>query len=92
MGGAVAAGAAAAVAEAIKASGAIVRVEPGEFMKLLARVGEGLVVHAEGGFLSTKHKYLMGYRGLVFYTQAVERFTLPRGCEVIEAGKIWIPG
>jgi hypothetical protein len=94
MGGAIAgaSGAAAVIAEAIKASGAIVRVEPSEFAKLLDRSGEGLVVHAQGGFLSTRHRYLMGYRGLVFTTSTAERITLPGSCEVIEAGKIWIPG
>lgn len=91
-GAAGAAGAAAVIAEAIKASGAIVRVEPSEFAKLLERNGEALVVHAEGRFLSPRHKYLMGYRGLVFYTATAEPIGLPRGCEVIEAKKVWIPG
>jgi len=84
--------AAAAVAEAIKASGAIVRVEPDEFRKLLNHNAEGLVVHAMGGLFSPGHRYLMGYRGLVFYASARESIPLPSACQVVEAKKIWIPG
>jgi hypothetical protein len=86
------AAAAAAVARAIKASGAIVRVDPDEFQKLLNRNVQGLVVHAPGGFFSPGHKYLMGYKGLGFYTSTREPLPLPSTCETVEAGKIWIPG
>ena len=92
MGGAeAAAAAAAAAAQAIKASGAIVRVEPDEFRKLLNRNADGLVVHAMGGLFSPGHKYLMGYKGLAFYTSSREPVPLPGTCQVVEARKIWIP-
>ena len=87
-----AAAAAAAAAAAIKASGAIVQVEPDEFRKLLNQNPDGLVVHAEGGLFSTQHKYLMGYKGLVFHTVTGDPISLPATCQVVEAGKIWIPG
>ena len=83
---------AAAIVEAIKASGAIVRVEPEEFRKLLDQNQEGLLVHAMGGLFSSKHRYLMGYKGLVFHTSAPESISVPRGCQIVEAKKIWIPG
>ena len=86
------AAAAAAIAQAIKASGAIVRVEPDAFLTIVERVEAPLVVHAEGGFLSTVHKYLVGYKGLVFYTQAARPLHLPGSGELVEAEKIWIPG
>ena len=89
-GGAVAA--AAAAAQAIKASGAIVRLEPDEFLKLLDHNAEGLVVHAEGSLFFRGHKYLMGYKGLAFYTHAREAISLPLRCQVVEAKKIWVPG
>ena len=87
-----AAAAAAAVAQAIKASGVIVRVEPDEFRKLLDQNAQGLVVHALGGLFSTRHKYLMGYKGLAFYTSAREAILLPSTCQIVEAQRIWIPG
>ncbi len=82
----------AAIAQAVKASGAIVRVEPDEFRKLLAQNQDGLVVHAMGGLFSSKHRYLMGYKGLVFHTLDREPISLPVRCQVVEAKKIWIPG
>ena len=91
-GAAVAAAAAAAVARAVKASGAIVKVAPEEFQKLLDQNTQGLVVHAAGSFFSRRHKYIMGYKGLAFYTSAREPLTVPRACQVVEAKRIWIPG
>ena len=84
--------AAAAIVQAIKASGAIVRVEPEEFRKLLDQNQDGLLVHAMGGLFSSKHRYLMGYKGLAFHTSSPEPISVPRGCQVVEAKKIWVPG
>ncbi|MEJ7592791.1 MAG: hypothetical protein WKF77_14680 [Planctomycetaceae bacterium] len=86
------AAAAAAVAKAIKASGAIVRVEPEDFLRILSRQQEPLVVQASGGFFSTSYQYLSSYKGLAFFTKSPSPLTLPSGCEVIQAQKIWIPG
>ena len=87
-----AAAAAAAVAQAIKASGAIVRVEPEDFLRILGRQQEPLVVHATGGFFSTSYLYLSSYKGLAFFTKSPDPLSLPSGCEVVQARKIWIPG
>ena len=84
--------AAAAIARAIKASGAIVHVEAGEFQKLLNRNREALVVHAPGGFLGGGHRYLTSHKGLAFYAKSKEPLPLPGTCEVVEAGRIWVPG
>lgn len=80
------------MAKAIKASGAIVRVEPDEFLKLLNHNAQGLVVHAPGGLFYRSHKYLMGYKGLAFCTSTREPLTVPSTCQVVEAAKIWVPG
>lgn len=90
-GGAAAAAAAAAIARAIKASGSIVRVPPGEFEKILMRTPGALVVHAPGGFLSPGERYLTSYKGLTFYTKSKEPLMLPGACEVVEAREIWTP-
>jgi hypothetical protein len=87
-----AAAAAAAVAQAIKASGAIVRVEPDEFMKLVAKQRDPLVVCAVGGLLSTNYQYLFSYKGLAFYTKSPDALPLPTGAEIVTARSIWIPG
>ena len=53
------------IAQAVKASGAIVRVEPDDFLKILARSADPLVISAQGGYLSGGHDYLTSYKGLV---------------------------
>ncbi len=82
---------AAALAQAVKASGAIVRVDPDAFRALLWRSERPLVVVAEGGFFSTSYRYLMPYRGLVFYTRSSEPIELGGEAEIVEAGQIWVP-
>ncbi len=87
-----AAGAAAAIANAIKASGVLVRVEPEEFAKLLVRAKDPLIVIAEGGVFSKNYQYLMNYKGLTFFTKSGTPLPLPGGVELVTAGRIWIPG
>ena len=82
----------AAIANAIKASGAIVRVEPEEFLKILRKVEKPLVVTAKGGFIKGNHQYLMGYKGLIFFTKSSEPLMLPGSVEVVTSKQIWIPG
>lgn len=86
------AAAAAIIAQAIKASGAIVRMTPGDFLQIVERSEEPLVVTAQGGFFSKNYEYLTGYRGLVFYAKSSEPLRLPEYTEVVVANKIWIPG
>lgn len=96
MGGAAgasgAAAAAAAIAQAIKASGVIVSVEPADFLSLLKRQEQPLVVHAVGGFFSTSYQYLTSYKGLAFFAKSESPITLPANVELLPARKIWIPG
>ena len=87
-----AAAAAAHIAQAIKASGAIVRVEPHYFQMILSRVDEPLVVTTEGGFFMTNHQYLTAYKGLIFFAKTRTPLNLPAKSEVVRAEKIWIPG
>lgn len=87
-----AAAAQAAVLQAIKASGAIVRVEPEEFQRLVSRADQPLVVVSTTRFLGERWHYLMGYKGLAFYTKARQPLVLPGRAEVVEAKSIWIPG
>ena len=91
MGASAGAAAAAAVMRATKASGAIVRVEPAEFLRLLARSETRLVVSASGGLFKKHHRYLTSYRGLFFFTQSPDALALPRECEVVAADRIWVP-
>ena len=95
-GGATAAAAAAAVlaaiAQATKASGVIVRVEPGDFLGIVGRLDAPLVVHATGGFFKARYQYLASYKGLAFFTKSDTALELPEDTELVKAEKIWIPG
>ena len=84
--------AAAAIANAIKASGVVVRVTPAHFQTILRKIERPLVVYAEGGFLSTNYQYLVSYKGFVFFTRSSEPILLPGEVETIIASKIWTPG
>src|SRR2546430_134182 len=54
---------AAAIAQAIKASGVVVRVETPDFLRLLQRQDEAIVVRAPGGFFQASWRYLTTYKG-----------------------------
>ena len=83
---------AAAIANAIKASGVVVRIEPEDFAKLLGRIEKPLVIYKKGGLFTTNHQYLVSYKGFAFYTKASEEIFLPSTAEVIITRSIWIPG
>lgn len=82
----------AAIAQAIKASGAIVRVAPDAFVHLVSREDAPLVVRAPGGVFKKRVDYLTSHRGLVFFTSSPDPLPLPGRTEFIDAGRIWIPG
>lgn len=90
--GAESAAAAAAIANAIKASGAIVRVEPQDFMAILSRSQSPLVVTAPGGLFQGKYNYITSYKGLAFFAKSSEPLMLGGNVELVQAAKIWIPG
>jgi len=81
-----------AIAQAIKASGAIVQVSPRDFLTLLGKSERPLVVAARGRFLAPKYQYLTSYKGLAFYARSDEAIRLPENVELIEARSIWMPG
>jgi len=81
----------AALANAIKANGVIVRLEPAEWLKVLKRTENPLVVIARGGVFRRSYRYLTGYRGLAFYTTSEQPLVLPGRAELISAKSISIP-
>ena len=87
-----AAAAAAAVINAIKAMGVVVRVEPQDFLRIVQAVPDALVVHCAQSFLGTRHHYLVSYKGFAFYTKTRgDELRLPPSVEIISARRIWVP-
>lgn len=81
----------AAIAQALRATGAIVQLESHEFQKILSKSVKPLVVTATGGLFSKNHQYLTSYKGLCFFCKSGTELRLPAEAEVIYSKKIWIP-
>lgn len=81
----------AAIAKAIKASGAIVRLDAKDFMSILSRNKTPLVVVSLGGVFKKNYQYLTVYKGLIFFTKSEAPLRLPSDAEIVNADKIWIP-
>jgi hypothetical protein len=90
--GSAAAAAGAAIANAIRAFGAIVTVETPEFEAILARAETPLVVCSQGGLFSTYYQYLMAYKGLFFYTKTPTPLLFGSNVEIVNAKRILLPG
>ena len=91
-----AAGAAAAqrarMMKALKASGAIVQVEPDALLDMVQKSEAPLVVVSkQSRWFSTYYAYLTNYKGLFFYAESPEVLALTDSCEIVLAEKIWIP-
>jgi hypothetical protein len=83
--------AAAAIARAVKAMGAIVRVENKDFISIVQRTQKPLVVVADKGFWSPSYKYLTSYKGLIFHTKSRELLNMPGDIELVTCKRIFIP-
>jgi hypothetical protein len=84
---------AAAIANAVKASGAIVQVRPEAFSTIASKGNNPLIVVSESSFLGRKsYQYLTSYKGLIFYTKSSQPVSLTGSAEIVSAGKIWVPG
>ena len=81
----------AAIANAIKASGVVVRLEPAEWLSILKRTDSALVVIGKGGVFKKHVQYLTTYRGLAFFTTSPDPLVLPGRTEIISAKSISIP-
>jgi hypothetical protein len=81
-----------AMVNALRASGVIVRVRPEDFLAIIRRVEEPLVVAAQSGVFKKSYQYLTSYKGLAFVAQSPTPLMLPRHVETVLAEKFWVPG
>ena len=88
---AAAAARAASIAQALKASGAIVSVNPDDFLYILSKTSHALIITATGGIFKTNYQYLTSYKSFFFFTKSTTPLALPPDAELIAANKIWIP-
>ena len=81
----------AAIVQALKASGAIVSVNPDDFLYILSKTSHALIITATGGIFKTNYQYLTFYKSFFFFTKSTTPLPLPPDAELIAANKIWIP-
>ena len=80
----------AAAANALKASGTIVKVEPRDFVGIVGRCSDPLVVVSHEGVFWKQYRYLTSYKGLAFHAVSPTPLALPKA-EVITAKGISVP-
>ena len=78
-------------ANAIKACGVLVRLEPAAFEQLLRRTERPLVVMSVGGWFTPSYRYVTPYRGLTFHCKSPTPVELPATVELIDAVRMSIP-
>lgn len=95
MSGATGAAAGAAYAQminAVRSFGVIVTVSPEEFLDILDRHEDPLVVFSTAGIFVSEYRYLVSYKGLVFFAKSSYPLDLPENTEIVRAGKLYLPG
>lgn len=87
-----AAAAQAAIQQAIKASGTIVKIDASDFTRLISKMDDGLVIESVIRFFSIEtYKYSTAYKGFVFYCKSSDSISIPSRLEKINAKHIWVP-
>ena len=79
------------IANAIKACGTLVKVEPQEFLKIVEKQDQPLVVRTSAGAFSKSIKYLTSYKGLAFHCKSMTELSLPPKAELINSKKFSMP-
>ena len=81
----------AALVQATRASGVLVRVEPEAFLEITNKVHGALVVASTKGVWQHEYQYLTSYKGLAFHTKSKHELDLPGDVELVNAKQIWVP-
>lgn len=81
----------AAMVNAIRAMGAIVKVKPVEFQKIVYEAEKPAIVTSVFKFFGTSYQYLTSFKGLIFFAKSPVPLELPSDAFIIAADKIWIP-
>lgn len=81
----------AAIAQAVGAMGALVRVDEAGFHAILARSETPLVLSAPPyGLFRKTHRYATSYRGFIFITDTKQPITFGRMLELVEVKYIGV--
>jgi hypothetical protein len=86
-----AAAAHAAMVQAVKASGVVVKLDPQDFILIASKTRNSLIVAAKSGWRGQKFAYLTSYKGLAFHTESTSPLDLSGDAEIMNANQIWMP-
>ncbi len=81
----------AAIANAIKSSGVVVKMEPRDFMTIVNRAEDAGVVVGRGGVFRKHFQYLTSYKGLAFFTTSPTALVLGSRVDVVQARSLSVP-
>jgi hypothetical protein len=70
-----------------RATGVRVKVE--DFLSILAKNQEPLVIVTCEGYFTKLYKYVTAYKGFVFFTESLDKLEFASNIEVINAQSIW---
>ncbi len=76
---------------AIKSFGILVKVTHKDFLHIVGREKQSLVLTTTKKKWFFGYRYLVSYKGLAFYTNSSFRLELPHGTEVVTVEDIRIP-
>lgn len=62
-----------------------VRIKPEDFMTIVSKSEEPLVVETAEGFFTKIYKYATSYKGFVFFTESLNRLQFTAHTEIIQA-------
>lgn len=65
-----------------------VRVKSEDFLNILSKSQDPLVIFTAEGFFTKIYKYVTTYKGFVFFTESLDRFEFSSDIEVIQAQSI----
>lgn len=65
-----------------------VRIKPDDFMVIISKSEEPLVVETAEGFFTKIYKYATAYKGFVFFTESLNRLQFNAHTEIIQAQSI----
>ncbi len=79
------------IMEAKKAMGSIIHIENKDFLDLVKKEENPLVVFHHGGVLRKVYSYLFSWQGYIFVTKSQKKLSLPGKTQVIKAKKLELP-
>jgi len=74
-----------------KASGVVIQIEIKDFVSVVEKMENALVIMARTGIRGRKYQYLTSYKSMIFVAESDVPLQLPNNAEFLNARRIWVP-